>query len=256
LRGSILALNSARQTALEELETLSLSHSEVSDYKDFVVYLNTRIANYCMELAEQGDPSALAQLPCPAAPTMMRGKDGPIPSENEFIYTTGTEVPQSKTRAEQTADLDDALMAALGDFDEMLLKEEEKASARVPSQRETVESGTTASAGSAGSEGGAEESGSGADGENADATAGETASKAWSEEPAGASASAKSGAGGGRSATDHSQYGAPGGKLPPPEDDDIVARQLREAAEKETDPVLKKKLWEEYWKYKGVKKRS
>ena len=33
-------------------------------------------------------------------------------------------------------------------------------------------------------------------------------------------------------------------------DDDVVARQLREAAEKETDPVLKKKLWEEYRKYK------
>jgi hypothetical protein len=33
-------------------------------------------------------------------------------------------------------------------------------------------------------------------------------------------------------------------------DDDIVARQLREAAEKETDPELKKKLWEEYRKYK------
>ncbi len=35
-------------------------------------------------------------------------------------------------------------------------------------------------------------------------------------------------------------------------DDDIVARQLREAAEKETDPVLKKKLWDEYYAYKGV----
>jgi hypothetical protein len=30
----------------------------------------------------------------------------------------------------------------------------------------------------------------------------------------------------------------------------VVARQLREAAEKETDPALKKKLWEEYRKYK------
>ena len=39
----------------------------------------------------------------------------------------------------------------------------------------------------------------------------------------------------------------------PPEsdqDDDIVARQLREAAEKETDPELKKKLWKEYEDYK------
>ena len=34
------------------------------------------------------------------------------------------------------------------------------------------------------------------------------------------------------------------------QDDDIVARQLREAAEKETDPVLKEKLWKEYNDYK------
>ena len=33
-------------------------------------------------------------------------------------------------------------------------------------------------------------------------------------------------------------------------DDDIVARQIREAAEKETDPVLKEKLWKEYEDYK------
>ena len=33
-------------------------------------------------------------------------------------------------------------------------------------------------------------------------------------------------------------------------DDDIVARQLREAAEKEKDPVLKEKLWKEYEEYK------
>ena len=38
--------------------------------------------------------------------------------------------------------------------------------------------------------------------------------------------------------------------IPDGSDDDVVARQLREAAEKETDPELKKKLWEEYRKYK------
>jgi hypothetical protein len=38
-----------------------------------------------------------------------------------------------------------------------------------------------------------------------------------------------------------------------PADDDIVARQLREAAEKETDPELRKKLWKEYYDYKGIK---
>lgn len=35
-----------------------------------------------------------------------------------------------------------------------------------------------------------------------------------------------------------------------PSDDDVVARQLREAAEAETDPALKEQLWEEYRKYK------
>ncbi|MBQ0711822.1 MAG: hypothetical protein KBT53_02555 [Porticoccus sp.] len=33
-------------------------------------------------------------------------------------------------------------------------------------------------------------------------------------------------------------------------DDDIVARQIREAALNEKDPVLREKLWEEYRKYK------
>jgi hypothetical protein len=33
-------------------------------------------------------------------------------------------------------------------------------------------------------------------------------------------------------------------------DDDIVARQLREAAMTEEDPELREKLWEEYRRYK------
>jgi hypothetical protein len=47
--------------------------------------------------------------------------------------------------------------------------------------------------------------------------------------------------------------GSPGGQppgIPDGSDDDVVARQLREAAEKETSPALKAKLWEEYRKYK------
>jgi hypothetical protein len=42
---------------------------------------------------------------------------------------------------------------------------------------------------------------------------------------------------------------------PGAEDDDIVARQLREAAEAETDPVLKEKLWKEYEDYKKSTRR-
>ena len=35
-------------------------------------------------------------------------------------------------------------------------------------------------------------------------------------------------------------------------DDDIVAKQLREAALAEDDPELRDRLWEEYRKYQGM----
>ena len=38
--------------------------------------------------------------------------------------------------------------------------------------------------------------------------------------------------------------------IPDGRDDDVVARQLREAAERETDPALREKLWKEYRDYK------
>jgi hypothetical protein len=34
--------------------------------------------------------------------------------------------------------------------------------------------------------------------------------------------------------------------------DDIVLRQIREAALKETNPILREKLWDEYRKIKGI----
>ncbi len=40
--------------------------------------------------------------------------------------------------------------------------------------------------------------------------------------------------------------------IPDGSDDDIVARQIREAALKEIDPALREKLWDEYRKYKGL----
>jgi hypothetical protein len=38
--------------------------------------------------------------------------------------------------------------------------------------------------------------------------------------------------------------------IPDGNDDDVVARRLRKAAEQETDPELKDKLWKEYVEYK------
>ena len=59
-----------------------------------------------------------------------------------------------------------------------------------------------------------------------------------------------SGAGTGVSGKEHQDDNRTGTKEISSGYDDIVARQLKEAAEKETDPELKKKLWEEYRKYK------
>jgi hypothetical protein len=44
--------------------------------------------------------------------------------------------------------------------------------------------------------------------------------------------------------------GADPPNLPDPADDDVVARQLREAAEKEQDPAIRARLWEEYLEYR------
>jgi len=40
--------------------------------------------------------------------------------------------------------------------------------------------------------------------------------------------------------------------IPPADNDDAIAAQIRVAAEAETDPEIRKKLWDEYRKYKGM----
>jgi len=248
LRKSISALASARQTALHELKTKTMSASEVADYKDFVVYLNTRIVNYCTELSEQGGALALEGLPCPTA-AMVVGSESPA-SDEKIYYAIGAELGETRTQAEKTAELDGDFLASLSEFDDSLLKEEEKLAARVPSQRE---SGTSSRSGPSGTTGSANETGAGDSGESGSSEEQKegATSESGRESQSGALSGTQSRSGSGDPNLDHAKYGAPGGKLPPPEDDDIVARQLREAAEKEPDPELKKKLWEEYWKYKG-----
>lgn len=49
----------------------------------------------------------------------------------------------------------------------------------------------------------------------------------------------------------HAGGNAPPADIPDGSDDDVVARQIREAAMKESDPALREKLWEEYRKYKN-----
>ena len=272
MRQSVLALDSARQTALQDIRSSSLSGQEQADYRDFIVYLNTRIVNYCTELAEQGGAATVEGLPCPDAPAAGQGigsqspADQPPPPEEAFIYLPVSEPQETHTRAEKTASMDKQLFASLGEFDELLLKEEDKISSRVPSQREAgdngragLSGGAVAKAGGAGEGSGESGDGLGAEGNLGPGSAGageagSSSARGGQAAQGGTASGTGTSVGAGDAQIDHSTYGAPGGKLPPPQDDDIVARQLREAAEKETDPELKKKLWEEYWKYKGVSK--
>ena len=254
LRGSVSALNSARQTALDELESLSLSAKETADYRDFIVYLNTRITNDCRELAKQGGSVALEGLNCPAHSMTAGTSTAQFSATDNIFYTTSTETAKPQTQAEKTFELDEGFLSTLGEFDEMLLKEEDKIAARIPSQRESSsQAGLSGSDGTSEAAGGTGSGEEGEAGEQGEDTEGGSAPDGQ-EGQSGTSPGAQGKLGAGNADVDHSVYGAPGGKLPPPEDDDIVARQLREAAGKEPDPELKKKLWQEYWKYKGVKK--
>ena len=45
---------------------------------------------------------------------------------------------------------------------------------------------------------------------------------------------------------------SPPAGIPAGDNDDVVARQLREAAMREPDPAIREKLWDEYRKYKGI----
>ncbi len=146
---------------------------------------------------------------------------------------TGDAAGTATTAEERRAVLDGELDKSLGEFDETLRGEQD----RVAQERD---SRAATAAGSA-----AVETAGGATGAR-EARAGDLKSDAAAREAATASQSGQSkgdtNVGGGS--------GAPNRGIPSGEDDDIVARRLRRAAEQETDPELKEKLWKEYTDYK------
>ena len=258
-RASILALDSARTTALRDVDANAMNGAEAEDYRDFIVYLNTRIVFYCRQLQELGNEDALVDLPCPSPEQMVQSEQpaATTPSPQSLPPTERRENVQ--TRAERTGALEDELRQALGDFDDMLAQEDVLVASRVPSQRETGDGQGAGAGGNHGNRQGGDQTDAAGSGQEVDESqvAGGGGSLANGQEVDEGSAAASSGQGRGGDATtaqEASRHGVAGGTGSPPEDDDIVARQLREAAEKETDPELKKKLWEEYWKYKGERK--
>ncbi len=139
------------------------------------------------------------------------------------------------TPAEQVAILDAQLERGTGEFDAMILEEQtaqREAARNSTAQQPPVDASRPGSGGQGNSEYGA----------------------------GGVASSGGYGGGIGGATGGGGQMPKNTAKYPPPEDipsgdgDDVVARQLREAAMREPDPAVREKLWDEYRKYKGISK--
>ncbi len=204
-----------------------ISGIAAEDFASFVADLQRKMLEDCQAFRELGgDPEAL-------------GFECELPEE---ALASEPELPQSpmsvQTEEEKTASLEAALDQSLGEFDETL---QEKQSG-IFSRRETRSWGGPYSDASDTAETG------GSNGGGITASPGSASAQPHLTEPgAGPGVDKKTQEPITVSAED-SKVGAG--------DDDVVARQLREAAENETDPILKEKLWAEYRKYRTSKADS
>ncbi len=165
-------------------------------------------------------------------PNLDEGSSNPIEDFSE--YSSGA--AGGASTAERVAELDGALDNSISDYDGMILRERENMANR---------------ANAAGSEAQLNEE------DVSGPLFDEIGSAKPEQEGPGAAYESSGGgnqpAGGNNRPGDYAPTGsgAPPADIPSGNDDDIVARQIREAAMKETDPELREKLWEEYRKYKN-----
>lgn len=217
-----------------------LSPTETSDYAAYIARLHRLVAEDCAALASAGRP-APAGFGC-IRRTGARLAPAAIDQINE------------RTGEEQLAGLDAELMGGLGDFDEMLLREQ--ARIRAASPMDSAPGG--ADAGDSG-QWGADSKREASQATDADPTlsSGEPGYQAASGGQLAGGSQAGSGNGEGMGSGTHRQRAGQRRPrdIPDGSDDDVVARQLREAAERETSPALKEKLWEEYRRYKRGTRR-
>jgi hypothetical protein len=226
------ALIAAQSDYQRQREQGTLGVADMVDYADYLVRLRERVSQDCLMLDRAGIRLRLPdKSPCPA-------------SQSSVARPASIDQLSEQTATERTATMDAELNAGLGEFDEMLLREQERVKAAAPRS----ETGGSGAAGN-GQGGGQGEGDSGAEGGKT-SDVGESGETGSGDQPVSGAAGDRplSGAAGGGG----TQSGASGqaADIPDGSDDDLVARQLREAAEKERNPELKKKLWEEYRKYK------
>lgn len=148
-----------------------------------------------------------------------------------------TDASANLTSEEQAQQLDQQLDERFADFDRLLLREREFLNEKQKEQGEPQNNGSTGAAGGEGLDGL-----EGLDGFDDIATDG---------------SSSQNGNSSTQQTAGQNSYPSTNTNINTPPDlvnskgDDVIARQLREAAQKEKDPVLREKLWDEYRKYKS-----
>ncbi|HHD56597.1 MAG TPA: hypothetical protein ENK89_02825, partial [Desulfobulbaceae bacterium] len=214
LRANVLALDRVQNNIRKALglrkRAKNISNREERELLIFIDYLRDRNREYCEQLVQRVGRSAVVDLPCPEEPVK-------LPRVN------------ATTVDEKLADLDQQLNGSLGEFDEMLLKEQERIAAHQPRQRES--GGSAASGGAGGYGRQQEEQGNGsASGVSGGRTA-EGQKQGQTSEAAGQRKNGREATAGAKASGTHGQAqsgsvnGAGSDRLHA--DDDIVARQLR-----------------------------
>jgi hypothetical protein len=252
-RDDLRVSQATEQRIASELEQLKKSgNASDEDIRNYEAYLE-RVQAMVAENRKTVEKMERAYAQHPA------GKK----ASNETAAGELQKYPDQKIPEEQTqdpvAELDRQLSASLNEFDAMLLKEmetiESESAAKMrdlaqeaaEAARRLKEKGVDLDSDE--SESSDEESKQGREGQQGKAGEKDASrEKKGSETQSGdgddtiATADKSKGEGSGSKRDTGSRYSK--------EDDDIVARQLREAAENETDPELKEKLWKEYEAYK------
>ncbi len=241
LRLDYAALRAAEDDYRAQREFGGLSGEDASDYAAYVARLQRRVFEDCQVVLSSGS-NAPEDLPCPTfVPPVTQSADIAMEAE--------------RTPEEQVAALDEMLLAGLGEYDERLLREQERIKAATPNNNSGSGDGNGDGMGGEGGDG----MGGDGEGDSENGSEGEAGSQGQNSGGA-AGDNSEAGSTGGQSqggTVDGSDgSGDSGDDSDRPADigdgsgDDVVARQLREAAENETDPELKAKLWEEYRRYK------
>lgn len=207
--------------------------------------------------------STPTQAPMPAQPQSQASESQSQPQEQKDIDPESASTSSARSDGEIIADFDTELDASIADFDGMILDERAKAEA-IEASLGGDDSGANNGelSGDSGGNGPLFEDGDIYEGlpgygdfpESADQGDNESNGQQTSNEGASDASHGES--------TAESSTASPGGpqttqrgEIPEDikggSDDDIVARQIREAALKEKDPALREKLWDEYRKYKN-----